>query len=138
MEYSKPEGQTSCPVIRIGSPHPLTRKRLLLPPPMGCRGETYSLAGEGVGGPNSDDWPETLALRMRQHKSLWDPFHCTMLVMKTILQTRISYCHPAMYCIKIQNFCFELTSPYCVEGGVGKCVLMYMYSYKYSLNWKNY
>ncbi len=110
-------------------PHP----QATVPSPPGCRGETYSLAGEGVGGPNSDDWPATLVL-MRQHKSLWDPFHCTMQVMKTILQTRISYCHPAMYCIRIQNFFFELTSPYCVEGDAEKCVLMY--SYKYSLNWK--
>ncbi len=35
---------------------PVTRKRKLLPPPppFGSKGETHSLAGEGVGGSNSD------------------------------------------------------------------------------------
>jgi hypothetical protein len=27
---------------------------------IGERGETHSLVGEGVGGPNSDDWRDTL------------------------------------------------------------------------------
>ncbi len=34
-------------------PHSLTRKRVLLPPPLGPRGETHSLAGEGFGRPSS-------------------------------------------------------------------------------------
>ncbi len=42
-------------------PHPLIRKRVL-PPPLGSRGETHSLAGEGVGGPNSDEGTDTLVL----------------------------------------------------------------------------
>ncbi len=35
-------------------------------PPLGPKlgGEQHSLAGEGVGGPNSDDWRESLALRI--------------------------------------------------------------------------
>ncbi len=53
-EYT--ESQDLYQVVRIGSP--LTRKRSLFPPPLGPGGgETRSLAvaGEGVGGPNSDD-----------------------------------------------------------------------------------
>jgi hypothetical protein len=46
----------------LGLPHPLTRRRLLLPPPLGPTEETHLLAGEGVGGPNSDDLPETQVL----------------------------------------------------------------------------
>jgi hypothetical protein len=32
------------------------------PPPPGPRGETHSLAGEGLGGPNSDEETDTLVL----------------------------------------------------------------------------
>ncbi len=49
--------QTECqafsPVVLIGSAHLLTRMRVLLCPLV--PGGTHSLAGEGVGGPNSDD-----------------------------------------------------------------------------------
>ncbi len=42
-------------VVRIGSPHPLTRWRVCPPPPFGSGEGTHSLAEEGVGGgPNSD------------------------------------------------------------------------------------
>ncbi len=47
-EYT--ECQAFYPVVRLGSPHPLTRKRVLLNS-FGPRGETASLVGEGVGGP---------------------------------------------------------------------------------------
>ncbi len=41
-----------CPVVRIGSPHPLARKRVLpLPPPLVPRRETHSLAAEELGDP---------------------------------------------------------------------------------------
>jgi hypothetical protein len=47
--------------VGIGSP--LQRNRVCLPPlyPK-SGGEKHSLAGEGVEGPNSDDWTESLAL----------------------------------------------------------------------------
>ncbi len=45
--------QTFFPVVRIGSPHPLNRKRV-------WGEEQQSLAGEGVGGPNSDEETDTL------------------------------------------------------------------------------
>jgi hypothetical protein len=50
-EYT--ECQAFFQVVRIGLPHPITRKEVL-----GPRGETHSLAGEGggVGGPNFDDY----------------------------------------------------------------------------------
>jgi hypothetical protein len=41
-------------------PHPLTRKGVLLLPPLAPGMETQSLAGEGVGGPNSDEGIYTL------------------------------------------------------------------------------
>jgi hypothetical protein len=51
------------PVVRIGSPQPLTRKRLLLLPPFDSKGEAHSLAGEGLGeGPNSDEGTDALVL----------------------------------------------------------------------------
>jgi hypothetical protein len=43
-----------CPFVRMGSPHPLTRKGLLLPH-LGPRGDTHLLVEEGVAGPNSDE-----------------------------------------------------------------------------------
>jgi hypothetical protein len=39
-----------CPVVRTGLTHPLTRKRVLLPSPLGPRGETHLIAGYGAGG----------------------------------------------------------------------------------------
>ncbi len=49
------ECQAFYPVVRIGSP-PLTRKRVLLPHPFWTKGGDTLLVGEGVGGPNADDW----------------------------------------------------------------------------------
>ena len=40
---------------------PLIRKRVLLPP-LGPRGETHSLVGEGLEGPNSNEGTDTLVL----------------------------------------------------------------------------
>ncbi len=49
-----------CPLLRIGTPHPLSRKRVC---PLGTEGGTYSSAGGGWWrGPNSDDWRKSLAL----------------------------------------------------------------------------
>ncbi len=56
------EYQSICPIVRIGSPHPLTRKRACLPLGPEGGGEQHSLAAKGVGGLNSDDWIESLAL----------------------------------------------------------------------------
>jgi hypothetical protein len=53
-EYT--ECQAFYPVAQIGSPHPIIRKRVL-PPTL-----THLLRGEGVGGPNSDDWTDALSL----------------------------------------------------------------------------
>jgi hypothetical protein len=60
-EYSAPHRVYFCPVVRIGSPHPLTRKRVLLPP-LDPRRETHLIAGEGVGEPNSDEGTDTPVL----------------------------------------------------------------------------
>jgi hypothetical protein len=56
------EYHSVCPLVRIGTPHPLSRKReCYLPDPTGGGG-TYSPAGEGAGGPNSDEWRKSLVL----------------------------------------------------------------------------
>ncbi len=53
------ENQSFCPFLGIGSPHPLTRKRVCLPPWTQRGEEQHSLVGEG---PNADDWKESLVL----------------------------------------------------------------------------
>ncbi len=83
-EYT--ESQAFWPVVRIGSPHSLIRKGVfLLPPPLGLRGKTHSIAGEGVGwgGVNSDEGtdalvfyvyynPSTVRYRVALGKSMWE------------------------------------------------------------------
>jgi hypothetical protein len=49
------------PVVRIGSPYPLTRKRVMVAPFGPKRGGTIS-SGGGREGPNSDDRTDTLEL----------------------------------------------------------------------------
>ncbi len=50
-----------CPLLRIGTPHPLSRKRVLpLPPEPKGGGET--LAYSRWRGPSSDDWRKSLVL----------------------------------------------------------------------------
>jgi hypothetical protein len=54
------EYQSVCPFVGIGAPPPRKRERL---PPWTQRGEEqHSFAVEGVGGPNSNDWKESLLL----------------------------------------------------------------------------
>jgi hypothetical protein len=54
----------------IWAPHPLTRKRVC-PPPLVPRGETHSLAGEGLGGPNSDEGTDTVVLLVYMYFELY-------------------------------------------------------------------
>ncbi len=46
---------------KFGVPHPLTRRRVC-PPPFGSGGGTHALAGEGAGGPNSDEGRDTVVI----------------------------------------------------------------------------
>ncbi len=55
------EYHSVCPFARIGSPHPLPRKRVCVPSHLDPGGSHW-LAGDGVGGANSADWPETGSL----------------------------------------------------------------------------
>jgi hypothetical protein len=66
-EYT--ECQAFFPIVRIGSPHPLNHKRVLLPL-LGPRGETNSLGGggEGGGGPTTMGHSGTLASLQRHNK----------------------------------------------------------------------
>jgi hypothetical protein len=48
------EYHSVCPLVRIGTPHPVYRKCVPLPGTKGG-GETLTAAGEGRGA-NSDDW----------------------------------------------------------------------------------
>jgi hypothetical protein len=43
-------------------PPPPPRMRVWLPPHLVLEGEPHPLAGKEVGGPNSDDWTDTLVL----------------------------------------------------------------------------
>ncbi len=52
------EYQCFCPFVGIGSPHPLPRKRVWLPP-----------IGYKCGGPNSDEGAETLVLYVNYNPS---------------------------------------------------------------------
>ncbi len=47
--------------LRLPHPHPLTRRRVCSPPPLVQGGYTLT-AGEGVGGPNSDEGTDTMVL----------------------------------------------------------------------------
>ncbi len=54
------EYHSVCPLVRFGTPPPsLSRKRVCSAPR--TKGGTHSLTGEGVGGPNSDDWRKSQA-----------------------------------------------------------------------------
>ncbi len=55
-----PECQSLCPVVWIGSLHPITRKQGLLPPLWVQGGRV----GEVVGGPNSDEATDILVIRV--------------------------------------------------------------------------
>ncbi len=60
IQYSK--YQSVCPLVRIG-PLPLPFLQVSVSPPWNQKGGgQHSLADEGVGGANSDDWRESLAL----------------------------------------------------------------------------
>ncbi len=48
MSLQKTECQAFFTVVRIGYPHPLTLKGVMLLPPLGPRRETHSLDGEGA------------------------------------------------------------------------------------------
>ncbi len=54
--------QSVCPFVGTGSPNPLPRKRVYLPPWTQRGEEQHTLADEGVEGPNLDDWKENLAI----------------------------------------------------------------------------
>ncbi len=49
------EYHSFCPLVQIGN-HPPPLPQASVSPPPGTKGGTHSPAGEGVGGPNSDDW----------------------------------------------------------------------------------
>ncbi len=56
------EYQNVCPFVGIGSPLP-PRQQASVSPPLGPKGGGATLpCGWGGGGPNSDDWKESLAL----------------------------------------------------------------------------
>ncbi len=54
--------QSVCPFVGLGTPPP--RPRASLSPPLGPKGgrSNTPFRVRGVGGPNSDDWKESLAL----------------------------------------------------------------------------
>jgi hypothetical protein len=76
-----------CPLVRIRSAHPFSHKRVQAPPPRA--------AGEGVGGPNSDDWRESMALCLLCDNIYLQCFddectlvHCTQTLYKVHVRSR--------------------------------------------------
>jgi hypothetical protein len=55
------ENQSVCPLVRIGTHAPPLHQASVYPHP-GIKARGHSPAAEGVGGPNSDDWRNSLAL----------------------------------------------------------------------------
>jgi hypothetical protein len=73
IEYT--ECHAFFPLVGIGSPHPLTRKRVLLPL-FGFKGRdtlAFGGSGWGMGVPNSDEGTDTLVLNVRILQSLYAP-----------------------------------------------------------------
>jgi hypothetical protein len=59
--YEYLEYHSVCPFVRIGTPStPSPASESARPP--GTKWGTYSAAGEGLGGPNSDDWRKGLVI----------------------------------------------------------------------------
>jgi hypothetical protein len=57
------EYHSVCPLVGIGTPHPLSRKRVCFPPgTKGGGGVHTRLRVRGWGSPNPDDWRENLVL----------------------------------------------------------------------------
>ncbi len=57
------EYQSVCPFVGIGPPHTHSLAQASVSPPLDPKGrKQHFLAGEVVGGHNSDDWKESLAL----------------------------------------------------------------------------
>ncbi len=54
------EFHSVCPLVGIGTPNPSHTSECVPPEPKG--GGAHSPAGEGWGGPNSEDWRKSLAL----------------------------------------------------------------------------
>jgi len=63
--YHYLEYHSVCPLVRIGSFHLLSRRRVWPPPSEPRGGRQHSPAGEGLCGSNWNDWRESLALCLR-------------------------------------------------------------------------
>jgi hypothetical protein len=75
-EYRYTECQAFHPVVRIGSPHPLTRKRALPPSPLEPRGGNKLTCRGGMGGPiPTMGQTGTLVLCILHVYSLYGYFH---------------------------------------------------------------
>jgi hypothetical protein len=62
------ECQAFCPVVRIVTLRPL-HPQASVSPPLVLRWETHSLVGEGVEGPSTDEWTDTLVLYLYYNPS---------------------------------------------------------------------
>jgi hypothetical protein len=60
-KYKYLEYHSVCPLVRIGTPHPLSRERVYSPPES-KGGEHTRLLVRGWAGPNSDGWRKSLTL----------------------------------------------------------------------------
>ncbi len=72
----------------LGPPHPFSRKRVCPPPAEPKLEGTHSPAGEGVEGPNSDDWRKSLVLCLLYG-------HCTMPFPVLITNCHLLFLQPS-------------------------------------------
>jgi hypothetical protein len=77
----------SVPSSELRPPHPLTHNPVL-PPPLGPRGETHSLAGEGVGEHNSDEGTDIVVLYVYYNPSALSLRRSIKIRMLLILPSR--------------------------------------------------
>ncbi len=103
------EYHSVCPLVGIGTPHPLSCKRVC-PPPNQRGGHTH-LQVRGWGSPDSDDWRKSLALCLLRvslkftHKTtLLDSFVCTL---KTKIVDYSIHLHLRFFLLQFYSFCFH-------------------------------
>ena len=91
------------------------------PPPLGPRGETHSLAGEGVGGPNSNEGTDTLVLYVYYkllYVSLWryTEFHTWKKSRNSVKFRGISRNYMTRSSAEFRRNCSQFRTEYGIDG----------------------
>ncbi len=94
---------------------------ILPPPPLGPRGETHSLAGEGVGGPNSNEGTDTMVLYVYYkllYVSLWryTEFHTWKKSRNSVKFRGISRNSTTRNSAEFRRNCSQFRTEYGIDG----------------------